>query len=68
VGEYLEVTFIIVISLKAFAATEFNEIFSGGQPHKYVKVSDVLWTDCVPILRLGRTKTLKKGTQSAPET
>jgi len=42
----------------------------GRQPHQDVKVFDVLWTDCVPNFKLGRTKTcnnLKMGTQSVPE-
>jgi hypothetical protein len=55
------------ISLEAFATNDFNEIFSGRQPRQDVKFSDVLWADCLPIFRLGRTKTLKKGTQSVPE-
>ena len=59
------------ISLEAFAANEFNAVFSGRQPRQDVKVSGVLWTDCVPNFRLGRFKTcndMKIGTQSVPET
>jgi hypothetical protein len=40
------------VSLETFAATDFNEIFSGRQPRQDVKFSDVLGTNSFPIFRV----------------
>jgi hypothetical protein len=51
----------VYVSLEAFTATEFNEIFSGGQPCQDVKVFGRFRTDSVPSFSVcwwfGRTTT-----------
>jgi hypothetical protein len=47
-----------IISLEAFTATEFSEIFSGRQPRQDVKV----------LVQPNHQHTLKMGTELVPET
>jgi hypothetical protein len=51
--EIWKILLTLVISLEAFAATEFSQMFSGGQPRKDVKVFfDVAGTGSVPNFRV----------------